>query len=74
MAFTLYGGSHGMGFGGMSDLGAKRVTTVRPKSMARLMDLDAFRMRVESVAAAGTSPEVGEFLEAWQRADQGTGD
>jgi hypothetical protein len=40
--------------------------------MARLMDLYAFRKRVESVAAAGASPGVREFLEAWQRADQGT--
>ncbi|WP_259658879.1 KAP family P-loop NTPase fold protein [Burkholderia pseudomallei] len=73
-AFTSYGWSQGMGFGGMGDVVAKRVTSVRPTSMARLMDLDAFRVRVESVAAAGTSPEIQEFLEAWQRADQGTRD
>ncbi|CAM2148415.1 protein of unknown function [Pararobbsia alpina] len=73
-AFTSYGWSQGMGFGGMGDVVAKRVTSVRPTSMARLIDLDAFRVRVESVAAAGASPEVREFLEAWQRADQGTRD
>jgi hypothetical protein len=71
-AFTSYGWSQGMGFGGMGDVVAKRVTSVRPRSMARLMDLYAFRKRVESVAAAGASPGVREFLEAWQRADQGT--
>jgi predicted KAP-like P-loop ATPase len=65
-AFTSYGWTQAMG-----DAVAKRVTRVSPQSMARLMDLDAFRPRVEAVAAAGASPEVQEFLEAWQRADRG---
>jgi hypothetical protein len=42
--------------------------------MARLIDLDAFRLRVEAVVAARGNPEVQEFLEAWQRADQGKDD
>lgn len=73
-AFTSYGWTQGMGFAGMGDAVAKRVTRVSANSMARLMDLDAFRSRVEAVAATGTSPEVQEFLEAWQRADRGDRD
>lgn len=70
-AFSSYGWTQGMGFAGMGDAVAKRVTRVNPTGMARLMDLDAFRPRVESVAVAGGSPEVQEFLEAWRRADRG---
>jgi predicted KAP-like P-loop ATPase len=72
--FTSYGWTQGMGFGGMGDLVAKRITRVNLRGMARLMDLDAFRLRVEAVAAAGLNPEVQEFLEAWRRADQGEDD
>uniref|UniRef100_UPI0023B07B5F KAP family P-loop NTPase fold protein n=1 Tax=Sedimenticola hydrogenitrophicus TaxID=2967975 RepID=UPI0023B07B5F len=68
-AFTLYSWTQGMG-----DVVAKRVTRVSPKGMDRLMDLGAFRSRVEAVAAAGANPQVREFLEAWQRADQGKDD
>lgn len=73
-AFTSYGWTQGMGFAGIGDAVAKRVTRVSPTGMARLMDLDAFRLRVEAVAAAGANPEVQEFLEAWRRADQGKDD
>lgn len=73
-AFTQYGWTQGMGSGSMGDVVAKRVTRVSPRSMARLIDLDAFRSRVEAVAAEGTNPEVQEFLEAWQRADQSADD
>lgn len=73
-AFTSYGWTQGMGFAGMGDAVAKRVTRVSPTGMARLMDLDAFRLRVEALAAAGANPEVQEFLEAWRRADQGKDD
>lgn len=58
----------------MTDVVARRGTRVSPKGMARLMDLDAFRSRVEAVAAAGGNPEIQEFLEAWHRADQGNDD
>ena len=68
-AFTSYGWTQGMG-----DAVAKRVTRVSPKGMARLMNLNAFRPRVEAVAAAGASPEVKEFLEAWRRAEEGKDD
>lgn len=73
-AFTSYGWTQGIGFAGMGDAVAKRVTRVSPQSMARLIDLDAFRPRVEAVAAADASPEVLEFLDAWQRADRGDRD
>ncbi|CAG4900540.1 hypothetical protein R54767_02647 [Paraburkholderia gardini] len=63
-----------MGFGGMGDVVAQRVTRVDLKGMARLLNLDAFRLRVEAVATAGAHPEVQEFLEAWQCADQGRDD
>jgi hypothetical protein len=58
----------------MGDAVAKRVTRVSPTGMARLMDLDAFRPRVEALASAGGNPEVQEFLEAWRRADRGDRD
>lgn len=73
-AFTSYGWTQGMGFAGLGDVVAKRVTRVSPKGMDRLMDLEAFRLRVEAVAAAGANPEVQEFLAAWQRADRGMDD
>lgn len=73
-AFTSYGWTQGMGFGGIGDVVAKRVTRVSPKGMARLIDLHAFRPRVEAVAAAAGNPEVQEFLEAWRRADKGGDD
>lgn len=73
-AFTSYAWTQGMGLAGMGDVVARRVRRVSPSGMARLMDLDAFRPRVEAVAAAGENPEVQEFLEAWQRADQGKND
>lgn len=74
-AFTSYGWTQGMGFAGMGDAVAKRITRVSPTGMARLMDLEAFRQRVEAAAAtAGGAPEVKEFLEAWRRADRGDRD
>lgn len=73
-AFTSYGWTQGMGFAGLGDAVAKRVTHVSPQGMARLLDLEAFRARVEAIAAVGESLEVQEFLEAWQRADRGDRD
>jgi predicted KAP-like P-loop ATPase len=73
-AFTSYGWTQAMGFAGMGDAVAKRVTRVSPKAMGRLMDLAAFRPRVEEVAAESTNSEVKEFLEAWQRAERGDDD
>jgi predicted KAP-like P-loop ATPase len=70
-AFTLYGWTHSMGFAGMGDAVSRRTTRVHLKGIARLTHLDAFRQRVEAVAAAGESPEVNEFLKAWQIAEQG---
>ncbi len=68
-AFTSFGWTQVM-----SDVVARRVTRINPEGMARLMDLDAFRQRVEAVAAAGGGPEVQDFLKAWQRSDQGKSD
>lgn len=65
-AFTSYGWTQGMG-----DMVARRTTRVSPKGMDRLIDLDAFRLRIEAVAAADANPQIREFLEAWRRADQG---
>ncbi|WP_128002605.1 KAP family P-loop NTPase fold protein [Piscinibacter defluvii] len=73
-AFTSYGWTQGMGFAGMGDVVAKRITRVSTKGMSRLIDLDLFRPRVEAVAASNTYPEVTEFLEAWRRADNGRDD
>lgn len=73
-AFTSYSWTQGMGFSGLGDLVAKRTIRVDLKSMARLIDLDAFRPRVEALAAAGAHTEVQEFLNAWERADQGEDD
>ena len=72
--FTSYAWTQSMGFAGMGDAVAKRVTRVSPQGIARLIDLEAFRPRVEAVAATGASPEVQEFLAAWQRADRGDRD
>ncbi len=68
-AFTSYGWMQGMG-----DAVAKRVMRVNRQSMVRLIDLDAFQPRVKAVAAAGESPEVQGFLDAWLRADRGDRD
>ncbi|MDE1716152.1 KAP family P-loop NTPase fold protein [Chromobacterium amazonense] len=73
-AFTSSGWTQGMGFAGMGDVVAKRVTRVSLSGMARLIDLDAFRSRVETVAAGGADPEVQAFLEAWKRSDKGKDD
>jgi len=73
-AFISYRWTQGMGFAGLGDVVAKRITRVSPRGMARLMDVDAFRARVEEVAAAGSDSDVWEFLDAWQRADRGEDD
>ena len=53
---------------------ANHSTRVSMKGLEKFVDLDAFRKRVEEVAASGTAPEVVEFLEAWRRADKGQRD
>lgn len=52
-AFTSHGWTQGLGFAGMGDAVAKRVTQVSPKSMARLIDLEAFRPRAEGRGRCG---------------------
>ncbi|MCZ2154943.1 MAG: KAP family NTPase [Bryobacterales bacterium] len=73
-AFTSYGWVQGLGMAGLGDVVAKRVTRVHPKGMEKLLDLEAFRKRVEEVAAAGNDPDVEAFLDAWRRADRGDRD
>lgn len=69
IAFTSYGWSQGLG-----DFVAKRTTRVQVKGLDRLMNVVQFRQRVEEVAAGGMSPDVSEFLKAWQVLEQGTDD
>lgn len=71
-AFTSYAWTQGMGFDGMGDLVAHRITRVDLKGIAKLIDLDVFRPRVEDIAVS--DPDVDEFLEAWRRAEQGHDD
>ena len=63
-AFTSYGWSQGLG--GLGDTVAKRSTRAQIKGLDKLIDLPVFRERVEQISAAGTSPEVTVFLEAWR--------
>lgn len=72
IAFTSFSWSQGLG--GLGDLVAKRTTRVHMKGLEKLVDLAAFRKRVEEVAESGSMPEVVEFLDAWRRADQGVRD
>ena len=55
----------------LGDSVTTRVARVHPTSMARLIDLEAFRARIETVAASAAEPTIAEFLEAWRRADRG---
>ena len=73
-AFTSHGWSRGLGFAGLGDTVAKRTTHARMNGTEKVLDLGAFRQRVEEVAATTASPEVVEFLEAWRRADRGDRD
>jgi len=66
VAFTSHGWSHGFG-----DLVARRTTNAQVESLGQLMDVTRFRQRVEEVATTGQAPEVVEFLNAWQRQEQG---
>lgn len=68
-SFTSHGWSQSWG-----DTVAKRTTQVHITALNNFIDIQAFRKRVEEVAAQGTSPEVQEFLDAWRRADRGDDD
>lgn len=70
-AFTSYSWSQGMGLAGLGDVVAKRTTRVHPEGMASLLDIDAFRARVQALVSAGADPATQEFWEAWQKADRG---
>jgi len=72
VAFTSYGWSQGGGMSGLSDRVAMRTTHAQVKGLEHMMDVSEFRQRVEKVAAKGMFPEVVEFLEAWQRHEQGS--
>ena len=64
VAFTSYSWSRGLG--GLGDTVAQRSTRAQIKGLDKLIDLPVFRERVEQISAAGTSPEVTVFLEAWR--------
>ena len=68
-ACTSYGWTQGMGFAGLGDLVAKRVMHVQMKERTKIIDIEAFRKRAEDVHAAGSAPELAEFLEAWRHED-----
>lgn len=70
-ACTSYGWTKGMGFAGLGDLVAVRVTHAQMNARAKIIDLEAFRKRVEEAYATGNAPELAEFLEAWRREEQG---
>lgn len=70
-AFTLHSWAQGIGMGRLSDLVSRRSTHVNPQRMARLVDLEAFRARVETFAKTSGDADVSEFLDAWRRSDEG---
>lgn len=74
VAFTSHGWSQGMGFAGLGDLVAKRTTRAQTGGLDKLLDVPAFRKRIEQLSGAGGAPEVTEFLCAWERQEQGNED
>ncbi|PZA09204.1 NTPase [Rhodopseudomonas palustris] len=73
-AFTSYSWSQGLGMAGLGDRVAKRTTRAGIDSIDKILDKDAFRARVEEVAAKNEQEEAGrvvrEFLAAWKRRDE----
>jgi predicted KAP-like P-loop ATPase len=74
-AFTSHSWSQSMGFAGLGDVVSKRNTQVNVGSLDKVLDRDAFRKRVEEVAAKGLTDDdgraVSEFLSAWKQQDSG---
>jgi predicted KAP-like P-loop ATPase len=77
-AFTTYSWSQSLGFAGLGDTVAKRNIRAGVDSLDRVLDLAAFRARVEEVDARNLDTADGrairEFLEAWRRRDLNTRD
>ncbi len=77
-AFTAYSWSQGMGMAGLGDVVAKRHTRAGVHSLDLVLDLAAFRERVEELDARNGSDEdavaLREFLEAWLRHDANPND
>lgn len=73
-AFTSYGWRQSLGFAGLGDVVAQRITRAQVEHLDKIMDKPAFRRRVEELAPTGVSTAVNIFLEAWQRKDQGSDD
>ncbi|BBC02704.1 MULTISPECIES: KAP family P-loop NTPase fold protein [Bradyrhizobium] len=73
-AFTTYSWSQGMGMSGLGDIVAKRHTRAGVDSLDKVLDLAAFRSRVEELDARNATDDDGaaihEFLEAWRRRDK----
>jgi predicted KAP-like P-loop ATPase len=74
IAFTSYGWSQGLGFAGLGDLVAKRTTRAQVGALDKILDVPAFRRRVEQVSMSADAPEVSEFLRVWERQEQGQDD
>lgn len=73
-AFTTYSWSQGLGMAGLGDTVAKRHTRAGVDSLDKVLDLAAFRSRVEELNARNATDADGvairEFLEAWRRHDK----
>ena len=71
--------SQGMGFVGLGDRVPERGTRAQISESTDILDVDAFRGRLETLQGAGTLDEEGQktvddFLEAWRRRREGRGD
>jgi predicted KAP-like P-loop ATPase len=77
-AFTSHSWSQGLGMAGLGDRVAKRNTRASVDSIDQILDKDAFRIRVEEIAAKNVQDEAGtvvrEFLAAWKRREENPGD
>jgi len=73
-AFTTYSWSQGLGMSGLGDIVAKRHTRAGVDSLDKVLDLAAFRSRVEELDARNATNDddaaIHEFLEAWRRRDK----
>lgn len=77
-AFTTHSWSQGMGMAGLGDVVAKRHTRAGVSSLELVLELPAFRARVEALDARNGADDdavaLREFLEAWRRHDANPND
>jgi predicted KAP-like P-loop ATPase len=73
-AFTAYSWSHSLGMAGLGDTVAKRNTRAGVESLDKVLDLLAFRARVEKLDARNVTDADGaairKFIEAWRRQEE----